>query len=96
MTYQTFLDSLQQATPPDTYPILLKALWYDAKGDWESAHNIAQQKEGTPTYDRIHAYLHRVEGDAWNAAYWYRRVGIAMPDCSFDEEREQLLRAYLD
>jgi hypothetical protein len=33
----------------------------------------------------VHAYLHRKEGDASNAGYWYRRAGrpvanIALPD----------------
>jgi hypothetical protein len=23
----------------------------------------------------VHAYLHRKEGIAWNADYWYRRAG---------------------
>jgi hypothetical protein len=23
----------------------------------------------------VHAYLHRKEGEAWNAEYWYERAG---------------------
>jgi hypothetical protein len=23
----------------------------------------------------VHAYLHRKEGEEWNADYWYRRAG---------------------
>ncbi|MGD0632216.1 MAG: hypothetical protein ABR987_23065 [Terracidiphilus sp.] len=23
----------------------------------------------------VHAYLHRKEGEAWNADYWYKRAG---------------------
>ena len=44
------------------------------KGNWEKAHNIAQDIE-TNDGSWIHAYLHRVEGDLGNAAYWYRRAG---------------------
>jgi hypothetical protein len=54
-------------------PALLRALWHDAHGDWERAHSIAQDAD-TPDAARLHAYLHRKEGDDGNAAYWYRRA----------------------
>lgn len=95
MTYQDFIDSITHPDPPAGINELLLALWYDARGDWESAHQIAQKKEGTPTYDRIHAYLHRVEGDQWNAGYWYRRVGEATYTKSLKEEWEELVRRFL-
>ena len=37
------------------------------------AHNIAQEVESS-NGSWVHAYLHRVEGDLGNAAYWYRRA----------------------
>jgi hypothetical protein len=49
-------------------------------GDWDAAHEIAQAHEGKPLADWLHAVLHRIEGDASNAAYWYARAGRAMPD----------------
>ncbi len=52
----------------------LKALWYDGKGDWERAHDMAQSA-GNSEGDWVHAYLHRVEGDISNASYWYHRSG---------------------
>ena len=52
----------------------LLALWWDAKGDWEKAHEIAQDVVGADGA-WVHAYLHRKEGDLGNAAYWYRRAG---------------------
>ncbi len=52
----------------------LLALWWDAKGDWERAHEIAQDVEGADGA-WVHAYLHRKEGVLGNAAYWYRRAG---------------------
>jgi len=51
----------------------LLALWWDGKGDWESAHNVAQDIH-TADGSWIHAYLHRKEGDLGNAAYWYSRA----------------------
>jgi hypothetical protein len=74
MTLDEFKTSLQQAAPPSSLSPLLKAMWHEGKGDWEAAHNIAQDvnsKDGS----WIHAYLHRVEGDLGNASYWYHRAG---------------------
>lgn len=51
----------------------LLALWWDGKGDWQKAHEIAQDVPGAAGA-WVHAYLHRKEGDAGNAAYWYRRA----------------------
>jgi len=39
----------------------------------------------------IHAYLHRKEGDKWNAGYWYNRAGKPFPDFSFEEELKVLV-----
>jgi hypothetical protein len=53
---------------------LLQALWHDAHGDWHRAHTLTQDID-TADAARLHAYLHRKEGDPGNAAYWYRRAG---------------------
>jgi hypothetical protein len=63
--------------------------------DWEAAHNIAQSKEGTRSYDRIHAYLHRVEGDTWNAGYWYRKAGAEIFTGSLKDEWRELAQLHL-
>jgi hypothetical protein len=55
----------------------LLALWWDAKGDWERAHEIAQDVSDADGA-WVHAYLHRKERDLGNAAYWYRRAGRAV------------------
>jgi hypothetical protein len=55
----------------------LLALWWDAKGDWAKAHEVAQDVAGVDGA-WVHAYLHRKEGDLGNAAYWYRRAGRAV------------------
>lgn len=73
---------------------ILTALRYIRENRWEEAHEIAQSKEGHPDYDRIHALLHRIEGDEWNAKYWYRRCGLDFPSVSIAEETEALVRQY--
>ena len=44
------------------------------RGDWEAAHAMAQDDAGAEAA-WLHAHLHRVEGDAANARYWYARAG---------------------
>lgn len=86
MTFAEFNKTLSENNLPLNISEILEALWHDAKGDWESAHNIAQSQEGEQVYDRLHAYLHRKEGDDWNANYWYRRAKTIMPKTSLEEE----------
>ena len=74
MTFDHFRQSLTDAEPPAGITLALAGLWWDAKGDWKRAHESAQQDEG-PEGSWVHAYLHRKEGDAPNARYWYRRAG---------------------
>lgn len=74
MTLAAFEATLSAAEPPAGLPPALIALWHDAKGDWIAAHEAAQEIE-TSAGAWVHAYLHRKEGDAANAAYWYRRAG---------------------
>lgn len=95
MTFEQFQESILLPAPPDDLPVLLEALWHDAKGDWEAAHNIAQSREGTRAYDRLHAYLHRVEGDTFNAGYWYRRAGSEVFKGSLKEEWTYLANLFL-
>ncbi len=95
MTFDQFVHALSQAQPPaDLHPVL-QALWYDANDNWEQAHNIAQSREGEPPYDRLHAYLHRKEGDRFNANYWYRRAKAAFFEGSLQEEWDALVKQYL-
>jgi hypothetical protein len=94
MTFQDFKSSLSQAKPPDGASELLKAMWYDGKGDWNSSHNIAQDIHSNDG-SWIHAYLHRKEGDLGNASYWYRRAGKPVAKTSLEQEWEQLVKAFL-
>jgi len=95
MTLDQFTASLQDKTPPADLNPILAALWHDARGEWAAAHNIAQLKEGTPSYDHLHAYLHRKEGDSFNAGYWYRRAGKPVFKGSLKDEWQELVGTYL-
>jgi hypothetical protein len=90
----TFKQSLTAEEPPSNLGLALEALWYAAKGDWQAAHERAQAQE-----DRdgawVHAYLHRQEGDAANAAYWYRRAQQPVASGSLEEEWESVAKALL-
>lgn len=55
--------------------IALKAERCELGKAWQEAHELAQRHEGERHYDRLHALLHRIQGDLPNAAYWYRRAG---------------------
>jgi hypothetical protein len=65
---------VEEEYPDEDWSGLIKSLWWAKKGNWEKAHNIAQDI-ATNDGSWIHAYLHRVEGDLGNAAYWYGRAG---------------------
>jgi hypothetical protein len=86
MTFENFKEKLMNSSPPKEISEILEALWHDAKGDWKAAHNIAQSQEGVQEYDHLHAYLHRKEGDNWNANYWYKRAKTTMPNVSLEME----------
>jgi hypothetical protein len=53
---------------------LLKAVALAQAGDWDAAHNIAQDYSDN-TANWIHAVLHKMEGDRWNSKYWYAKTG---------------------
>lgn len=89
-----FADSLEKPEPPPGLSLALQGLWWDAKGDWERAHGCAQEREDAHGM-RLHAYLHRKEGDQSNAEYWYRRSGATPSTLTLDQEWEELVRAFL-
>jgi hypothetical protein len=84
-SFQEFLKTQQNEHPPELWPSPLHALWYDAKGDWNASHDIAQDIPSDLGY-WIHAYLHRKEGDKFNADYWYRRANRPYPNNTLQEE----------
>ncbi len=89
-SYDDFHKMLQKEEPPEMWPEGLKAMWWDARGDWNTAHDIAQEIP-SDLGCWIHAYLHRKEGDKWNAGYWYQRAERTYPTTTLDEEFEQMV-----
>lgn len=62
-------------------------------GDWDGAHGIVQQLEdGRSETGRfscwVHAVLHKIEGDAPNARYWYRQAGQSYE--AYDDPKAEL------
>ena len=86
--------SLAGKAPPAGMSKPLQALWHDAKGDWHRAHEIVQSVKDTAGA-RVHAYLHRKEGDLDNARYWHHRAGTEMPAVTLEQEWEMLVTALL-
>lgn len=74
MDKQTVLQLLDQDDAPTEAPLPFQAVWFALHGRWDEAHAIAQD-DLTDIGAWIHAWLHRIEGDFGNAAYWYRRAG---------------------
>jgi hypothetical protein len=94
MTITDFTSSVSDAAPAPGISPPLAALWWAAKGDWGRAHGIVQDEAGVDAA-WVHAYLHRVEGDPGNAAYWYRRAGKRVASGSLGAEWEQIASAFL-
>lgn len=87
--FSFFETSLNEEHPPLSLSNALKALWYDANEDWDKAHDFAQI-DSHASSSWVHAYLHRKEGDEFNASYWYRRAGKPVCKLSLDEEWLQI------
>jgi len=94
MDFITFSETLSENEPPAGSSVYLQALWWDANGNWEKAHQLIQD---LPDKNAawIHAYLHRKEGDIWNADYWYNRAGKKRPALSLTEEWKAITETLL-
>ena len=93
-TLTEFKESLNLEQPPGGISVQLRSLWYDGKGDWHQAHaRVDHLKDQESAW--IHAYLHRKEGDIWNADYWYSKAQQIRPNLSLEEEWEQLVSQFL-
>jgi hypothetical protein len=95
MTLIEFKASMKNDNPPSGLSLLLQSLWFDGKGQWDVAHDIAQEIHNT--YGSwIHAYLHRKEGDSGNAAYWYHMANKPYPTVGLEEEWARLAEHFLE
>ncbi len=72
----------------ETRDDLLRSIELALADRWDEAHDLAQRHEGDATGQWIHAVLHKIEGDASNARYWYQRAGRL--DRVDSEPREEL------
>jgi hypothetical protein len=95
MDLASFKESLAKDEPPSGLTPDLEALWWDAKGDWEKAHQRVQAEAGAAGA-WVHAYLHRKEGDLDNARYWYGRARrMPIRDAPLEAEWDEIARALL-
>lgn len=94
MTIEQFRATLDRQKAPETLSPALRAMWEDAKGNWNGAHAIAQDIDDQ-TGSWIHAYLHRKEGDLGNAGYWYRRAGKPAAQDTLEDEWNRIVSALL-
>jgi hypothetical protein len=90
MNLKDFKASIADPAPPQGLTAPLEALWWDLKGDWARAHALVNDLD-TPHAMAVHAYLHRKEGDASNADYWYRRAGRAFRRPTLEAEWQALV-----
>lgn len=91
---EEFRASLTGAGPPAGLPLPVQALWWDAKGDWSRGHDLINDME-TPDAMAVHAYLHRKEGQGWNAEYWYKRAGRKYHRSELEDEWQALAEGLL-
>jgi hypothetical protein len=94
MNISEFKASIVEQAPHPGLSVPLAALWWDAKGDWAKAHGLVDELE-TVDGMAVHAYLHRKEGSASNADYWYQRAGRNFHRPTFDAEWTALVEALL-
>ena len=93
MTLEEFTRTIDAPAPPPVSAPLL-ALWHDARGDWDAAHEVAQDvKDESGAW--VHVYLHRKEGDLPNASDWDNRANRPVQSGSLESEWEQIASALL-
>ena len=94
MTAREFRETVKGQFPPEGLGVPLAALWWDAKGEWVQAHGLVDELE-TPEGMAVHAYLHRKEGAASNAEYWYGRAGKGYHRDTLEAEWDALVEGLL-
>jgi len=111
LSLAAFTAALSGDAPPDGLDNALQALWYEARAngpgmtpaagadgemsaDWNTAHRLVQRQRDVAGR-WVHGYLHRLEGDAANAAGWYERAGQPFPDVPPAEEWSHIAAALL-
>lgn len=95
MDLQEFKATLNQDSRPAGLHLGLQSLWEDSKGNWDAAHDVTNEMNGE-IGAWVHAYLHRVEGDLSNAAYWYNRAKRPVSKCPLAQEWDEIAQYLLE
>ena len=74
---------------------LIRAVELAIAGDWDGAHKIVQSDETDADACWLHAILHKIEGDAANSRYWYRRTMHAYEAYPDPKQELQSIKASL-
>ena len=85
------LSNLSTSTSTFTSSPVLRALWLDYNSEWDKAHEAIHNEHGEMAA-AVHAYLHRKEGDIWNANYWYRNAHRKPFQGSLEDEWHPLVQ----
>ena len=85
MDFAAYSESFKGPAPPSAVAGPLAALWWAKKGEWDKAHRLVMGDDSREAA-WVHAYLHRVEGDAGNAGYWYRQAQKPAAQIALDAE----------
>ncbi|QES91024.1 hypothetical protein E0W69_018615 [Rhizosphaericola mali] len=94
MDFSSFLQSLNNHQPTEDFSAELQALWWIRKDQWNIAHDMVQNLS-SKNAALIHALLHKIEGDIWNANYWYANANSNNPNISIEKEWENLVKKIL-
>jgi hypothetical protein len=89
-----FIQACDTGATLDQYSISLQSLGADRRGSWTGAHDLLQD-DHSKAGSWVHAYLHRKEGDAMNAGYWYRKAGEPVATNALEDEWEDIAAALL-
>lgn len=91
ISFDDFQKSLQLDDVPVEFLPIEKALWWAKHGNWEKAHDLAQEIS-TESGSWLHAILHRWEGDISNAKYWYLLANRQFPEISVEKEIDEMIK----
>ena len=94
MVLSEFEKSLSSSQPPPGLSVPLRGLWYAAKGEWDKAHKTVQG-DNSPESAWVHAHLHKQEGDASNADYWYAKSPRNTSQLPLEKEWEEIVDTLL-
>ena len=92
MEYNDFIKLPEKQKPSEKLSGIHLAIWYILKDNWDLAHKTVQ-KLNTPVACRLHAYLHRVEGDLGNSDYWYGRASMEPTTASLETELSDIIKS---